>query len=154
MAQFSMSTRVTAQVEKVFDLFSDLRNCAGRIKAIKRIEVLTPGPIGVGTHFKETRVMFKKEATEEMHITAFELNKSYTVSCNSCGALFTSTFRFQPDDGGTLVTFDFNCQAQSFFAKLMKPLSWLMMGPMKKCIQQDLNDLKAVAEGAGAAKPS
>lgn len=147
MAQFSMTTHVKAPIEKVFAAYSDFGNCAGRIKGIKRVEMLTSGPVGVGTRFKETRVMFKKEATETMEVSALEPNREYTLTCNSCGALFNSTFRFEPEAGGTQVTLDFDCKPVSLFAKLMTPLSWLMMGPMKKCIQQDLDDMKAHLEG-------
>lgn len=32
--------------------------------------------------------------------------------------------------------------------KLMTPLGWLMSGVMKKCVRQDLEDLKRSAEAA------
>ena len=49
--------RVEAPVEKTFAVYSDVTNAAGRIKGIRKIELLTPGPVGVGTKFRETRVM-------------------------------------------------------------------------------------------------
>ncbi len=97
--------------------------------------------------------MFNKQASEEMEITAYERPSSYTVSCNSCGSLFVSTFRFLPSGEGTNVEVHFNCQTKSLFALLMSPLSRLMLGTMKKAIDKDLEDLKAVAERL-AAEPS
>jgi hypothetical protein len=35
----------------------------------------------------------------------------------------------------------FNLRAVSFFAKLFSPLARLMMGMMKKCVVQDMDDL-------------
>ena len=65
MAAVSVSTQIAAPVAEVFALFTDLKNAPGRVKGIKRIELLTNGPVGVGTRFRETRVMFKRDATEE-----------------------------------------------------------------------------------------
>jgi hypothetical protein len=144
----TLTTRVAAPVREVFALFTDFAHAAGRVRGIKKVEVLTPGPVGVGTRFRETRVLFNREATEEMEVTAFEPGRGYTLGCQSCGAVYASAFRFEPDGDGTLVTLDFEARARSLLAKLMAPLSFLMMGTVKKCIRQDLDDLKKVAETA------
>ena len=94
--------------------------------------------------------MFGKEATETMEFTAFEPNRRYELVADSCGALYRTEFRFDPDGRGTLVTATFAAEARSFYAKLFKPLAWLMRGMMKKCLAKDLDNLAAAAEGAGA----
>jgi len=143
----NLSTTVAAPVPEVWSAFADFRNAAGRIKGIKKIEILTDGPIGVGTKFKETREMFKKEAVETMEVTAFEPNSLYTLECMSCGGHFKTTFRFTPSGQGTRVDVETNCRALTLFAKLLSPLTSLMMGPMmRKCMLQDMEDLKAVVE--------
>lgn len=147
MANFNMSTMVAAPVADVWAVFADFRNAPGRIKGIKKIEILTDGPIGVGTKFKETREMFKKEAVETMEVTAFEPNRLYTLECVSCGGHMKFTFRFTPNGQGTKVDVETNCRALTLFAKLLSPLTSLMMGPMmRKCMLQDMEDLKAVVE--------
>ncbi len=147
MAKFNMEKTVHAPVEKVFSTFTNFREAENHVSGIAKLEVLTDGPIGVGTKFRETRIMFKKEAVEEMEIRSFEPNKSYSVGCHSCGADFHTTFHFVPRGEATEVKMDMNCKPVSLFAKIMSPLTSLMMGPtMKKCIQSDLNDLAAVAE--------
>lgn len=144
--QMNMKRRIAAEREGVFELFSDLRHAAGRIAGIKRLEVLTEGPIRKGTRFRETRVMFNREATEEMEIVDFQPGRSYTVQCLSCGVLWSSTFRFEAAGGETDVSLDMSCKPMTFFAKLMSPLGRLMAGGMKKCIEQDMEDLKKFAE--------
>jgi carbon monoxide dehydrogenase subunit G len=148
MAKFSLTKRIDAPVEEVFALFTDFAQAAGRIPAITKLELLTPGAIGVGTRFRETRMMFGREATEEMEITAFEPGRSYEISCHSCGAMFHTTFRFDPEGTGTIVSATFTTRALSWFAWLMKPLSALMMPMMRKCVAKDIEDLKKVAEKA------
>jgi carbon monoxide dehydrogenase subunit G len=148
MATFALSKKIDAPPAAVFNVFSDLANAAGRIKAITKIEVIPPGPVGVGTRFKETRMMFGKECTEEMEITAFDPGHSYEVTGHTCGVDICTVFHFSPEGDGTRVDVDHRTRATSFFGKLMKPMGFLMKGLLKKCIDQDLEDLKKVAEGA------
>ena len=142
----SLSTTIHAPVDRVFQLSTDLDRWPEIIKGITRVEKLTPGPVAVGTRFKETRIMFGRETTEEMAFTAIEPNRSYTIEANSCGCLFRATFRFDPKGPDADVKLTMESKATSFFAKLMKPLAYLMAGSMKKCLEGDLASLKASAE--------
>src|SRR5262249_19277973 len=147
MARFALTTSIAAPVDRVFALSTDVEGWPGRIKGITKVEKLTPGPVAAGTRFRETRVMFGKAATEEMEFTRFEPNAAYALGCESCGASYLCTFTFRPEDGGTRLTVECDCRPRSFFARLLLwPLSLLMRGMMKKCIQKDLDDLKAAAE--------
>lgn len=53
-----------------------------------KIELLTDLPVGEGTRFKETRIMFKREATEEMEFVEFDAPNVYTLGSYSCGCEF------------------------------------------------------------------
>jgi hypothetical protein len=153
MASFTLTKQVAAAPATVFAVFSDLEHAAGRVTAISKLDLVTPGPVAVGTRFRETRKMFGKDWTEEMEITALDPGRSYEVTARSCGAEFRTLFQFAPEGSGTRVEVHLTPRALSLFAKLMKPLSWLMMGTMKKCVDQDLEDLKKAAETLGAAVP-
>ena len=83
MSTLTTSKFVQAPPEATFDAFTDLRSAPDRIEAITALEVLGDGPVGVGTRFRETRVVFKREATEEMEITAFDRPNSYAVEAES-----------------------------------------------------------------------
>ncbi|MEX2317324.1 MAG: SRPBCC family protein [Pirellulales bacterium] len=152
MASFSMTKRITAPVETVFEVASDLEHAAETIRGIERIELLTPPPVGIGTRWRETRRMMGREATETLELTAFDRPHRYTVGCHSCGAYMETTFRFTPsgDASGPAATdlaLDIRCEARSLFAKLMSPLSNMMFAKMmRSCIASDLDDLARVAE--------
>jgi hypothetical protein len=148
--QFVLTKQVAAPPSAVFAVFADLEHAPGRVQAIIKLEIVTPGPVGVGTRFRETRKMFGKDCTEEMQITAFDPERSYEVLCQSCGAEYRTVFRFTPNVAGTRVDVEFGTRALSFFAKVMKPMGFLMKGMMKKCIDQDLEDLKKAIETAPA----
>jgi hypothetical protein len=151
-----MTKRIDAPVETVFEVASDLAHAAEHIRGIERIELLTPGPVGAGTRWRETRRMMGREATETIEFTAFDRPRSYTAGCSSCGAYVETTFRFAPAGGAadlpgsgsaTDLTLDVRCEARSLFARLMSPLTNRMFAKlMRGCMEDDLDDLQRVAE--------
>jgi hypothetical protein len=154
--RYNVTETINASPTRSFEVFGDLRNTPKFISAIKSVEFLTEGPVGKGTRFKETRVMFGRDATETMEVTAWNPDGPtpfYTLSCDSCGAHMDTTFRFHPERNGsaTRVEMDMLLKPVSLFAKIMTPLSKLMMGPMmKKCVLADFADARRVAEATPA----
>ncbi|MBC7834882.1 MAG: SRPBCC family protein [Phycisphaerales bacterium] len=148
MKTMSVTTTIEAPARRVFEVFADLRNAAGRVKGITALEVLTEGPIGKGTRFRETRKMFGREATETMEILEFEPDRGYLVGGESCGMRWRSTFDFVPEAGGerTRVTMTFAATPLTLMAKLMSPLSGMMTKACRKMLERDLADLKGAAE--------
>jgi uncharacterized protein YndB with AHSA1/START domain len=146
MTGITVSRVVNAPVGEVFRAFTDFANAAQHVSGIERVEMLTDGPVGVGTRFKETRIMFKKEATEEMEVTEYEVPERCVLAAHSCGSDYRSEFRFAAEGSGTRVTFLFEARPVSFFAKLFAPLGKLMMGTMVKMIEKDIDDLQAKVE--------
>lgn len=143
----TVTTHVAAPPDATFAAFSDIDHAAGRISAIKRVEKLTPGPVGVGTAFKETRVMFGKEATETMTFAEFDPPRGYTFTAESCGCRYITRFGFEPDAGGTRVTAEFGHEPLTFGARVMGVLmGWMMTRMIRKCFAQDLAELKKAAE--------
>ncbi len=145
---------INAPLERTWEIMSDLHGAADRISAITQLEVLTEGDIGVGTRWRETRIMMKKEATEEMWITAWDPPNGYSVGGDSCGSSWLSEFRLTPQGAGTRVEMLMSWKANTFLAKLMTPLGWLMSGMMKKCMRKDFEDIKAAAEAPAEAATS
>lgn len=148
-----LSRHVQADPRRTFAAFTDFAGAPQHVSGIKRIELLTEGPVRVGTRFRETRVMFNREATEEMEVTEFRPSESYSLGCDSCGARWSSRFVFTPEGGGTRVDLEMQCRPTTFVAWLMTPMSWLMAGTMRKCVEQDMIDMQRVAEGNAAGAP-
>ncbi len=142
MSEIIVSTQVAAALEKTFEAFTQLDKAAERVPAITSLEVLTEGPFGEGTRWRETRLMFKKEATEEMWVTGFNPPNSYTVEAESHGSRYSTIFDFKAEGEGTKVTWAFTATPLSLGAKIMAPIfGVLMKGTMKKCM---LGDLEAI----------
>ena len=150
MSSINVSTHVSAPIDRVFEVYTDLDQAAERIPGITALEVLSDGPFRVGTRWRETRVMFKKEATEEMWVTDCDPPKGYTVNAESHGMRYSTTFSFAPDGEGTKVSWDFTGVPQTLGTKIMSPIfNVLMKGSMKKIMHQDLEALRAACESKG-----
>jgi hypothetical protein len=136
-----------APLETVFDVATDLDRAAERIRGIESVEILTPGPMGRGTRWRETRKMMGHQSTETLEVVAFDPPRSYSVGCDTCGCCMRSTFQFEPKGDATVVKLDVGMEARTLFAKLMSPLGNLMFGKtMRKCLDNDLEDIKRAAE--------
>lgn len=143
MPQLTTTVTVDAPVDQVFALFSDIPN-ATRIPGIVRIEMLTPGAVRRGTRFRETRKVMGTEATEQMEVTDWQPGRSYTLACTSHGATHTTRFDFVPHGGGTRVRLDYRMDPHTLMARVMGKM---MMGTIRRCMNEDAAALKALAEG-------
>lgn len=146
MKPLVVETEIAAAPARVFAVFTDLAQAPERVRAIEALEVLTPGPVGKGTRFKETRQMFGKASTETMEFVEFEPGRSYALAAESNGTRFRTSFTFEPVGTGTRVRMSFEATPLTTAAKMMAPMLGMMVGPVTKAIQADFEDLKRACE--------
>jgi len=146
MTGLELRRHVAAPPEKVFAIASDFARAPETIRGIAKLELLTDGPVGVGTRFRETRVFFKREAVEEMEVTAFDPPRGYSLGAESHGCRYLTEYRFEPSGDGTDVVFTFSATPLTTVAKvmcfLMKPMAKMML---KECAK-DMDDIARAAE--------
>ena len=148
MQDVEVRRHVAAPVQRVWDVATDLAGAPQVIREIDTVDVLTPGPFGVGTRWRETRTMMGRSATEEMTVTAVEPQRSYTVEATSSGAHYVSTFAFAPSaDGGTDVTTTFGGRPTSTVARILGAVTApLGRRAVTKALEQDLRDIAEASE--------
>ena len=152
MTTLEVSRLIKAPPEAVFAVFADLHHAAERIQGISALEVLTPGPVGQGTRWRETRTMFGKDATEEMTINEFDPPRGYKVEAASHGCSYHSEFRFTSEGDATRATMLFRGEAHSLLAKIMMFLMGSMMRKSTcKMMDADMADLQRFLEEGGRA---
>lgn len=150
MVTVTVANKIAAPVDRVFALFTDLDHCAGLVTGIKKIEVLTAPPFGLRTRWLETRDVLGRDVTEELEITAFELNHAYTVTNDVHGARMDTRFEFEPSSEGTEVRIVFTMVPQTFLSMLVSPLGWAVAGKVRKALADEVMDYKHFAEGTPA----
>ena len=148
MPSVTVRTAIAAPPERVFAIATDLPHLARTVSGIESVEILTDGPVGEGTRWRETRIMFGKRASEEMWVTGFDPPRSLTVEAESHGAHYISEFRFEPEGSGTRVALVFSARPVSFAGRLFSILGAAMFGSVRKALERDLEDVKRAAETA------
>jgi uncharacterized protein YndB with AHSA1/START domain len=148
MAPITVTEHSAAPVERVWELATDLQAAPDFLSAVIATEVTTSPPFGVGTRWTETRRIMKKDASEEMWVTAVDPNRSYVVEAESNGAHYFSTFTFEETaDGGTDITLSFDAHPTGAISRLFVPVAGLLMrGSVAKQLSKDLEDLARAAE--------
>lgn len=144
--EIRVSKFVEAPVEQVFDVFTDVSQAANRIEGIIKVEILSDVTGGVGTRWRETRMMFGQEATEEMEISAFRPNQSYEVEAESRGTKYHTIYTFAAENGGTQVDMVFSGVPTTFGARVMSLVGVLFQETTRKLLEADMEALKRVCE--------
>ena len=150
----SVQRTVNAPVNQVWSVATDLKALPETMSGISKVEILAGGdPFGRGTRWKETRVMFGKEASEEMEVTAVDPYRSYRVEAESNGMHYDSTFTFEalgPQQTRVEMTFAGRALKKQNF--IVRFFSRFAVGMVRKALEKDLEDLgKAAGRGAAAA---
>lgn len=146
MTTITVDTQVAAPVARVFGVFTDLDHAAERVSNIQEIQVLTTGAFGLGTRWMETRTVLGQRDSAEMQVTAFERNRTYTITHRKAGTRIDTMFTFEPLDGSTRVRIEFALEGHGLPPGLSAPLGWAIAGTVRDVITRDLADLKASLE--------
>jgi hypothetical protein len=138
----SVSSRIDAPVKRVFEVFTDLEHAAARVSGIRNIEMLTAGPFGLGTRWRESRQLVGRVDAADMEVTAFERYRTYTISHHKGGVRIATVFSFEPVGEGTQVTTEFALDGGGLPPGFLTPVNWAIAGKVRRVLNQDLADLK------------
>ena len=142
--ELSVFVEIRKPIEDVWKSIIDFKNCSKFIESIIKIEIIDePKDTLVGFKWKETRVMFGKEAIETMWITNYVDNEFYETRAESHGSIYKSRLSVERLGENTKLTMSFTAEAQTFFAKVFSTcMGFMIKGSMKKALVKDLNDIK------------
>jgi carbon monoxide dehydrogenase subunit G len=142
--ELSVFVEIEKSIEDVWKAIIDFENCSNYINSIVDIEIIeNPKDTLIGFKWKETRVMFGKEATETMWITDYVENNYYQTRAESHGSIYISRLSLERVGENTKLTMSFAGEAQTFLTKILSVLMGFMIkGSMKKALLKDLNDIK------------
>jgi carbon monoxide dehydrogenase subunit G len=159
MKPIECRVEISAPPALVWRTVADIERAAETIPAIKSIEIL-PGPrTGKGLRWRETRIMFGREATEVMEIAEWRPPLShasggtYVATAQSHGTAYRSEVRVEPFGSDARLTFTFEATALTLLARIMSALTLpLMKGMVIKALDADLAAIKMHCEHAAASE--
>ncbi len=145
----SLTQHIHASPEKVWSVISDIPGSAATLSGIDSIQMLSDGPYGEGTRWKETRTMMGRSETVEMWVAQADPPRSTTVKALQGGADYTSRFSLAERDGGTDLTLTFGADVVKPTA--LSKISMALFGKIgmsmtRKALSKDLAEIAAKAE--------
>lgn len=151
--EIRLSIDITASPEQAYAVSMDIARWPDIVSAITKTEILTDGPIAEGTVFRETRIMFGREASEDMTIAKLEPPYRYLFTAENHGTSYVTDHVIEPlPDGTARLSIIFSGKAQTVMAHLLMPLGLLLAGSLKKQLMGDLEDIKRAVEDSISAQ--
>ncbi|MEZ5843358.1 MAG: SRPBCC family protein [Hyphomicrobiaceae bacterium] len=142
-----VETRIDAPWTEVFAVVTDVRAWPSRLPAIGQVEVLTPGPVRVGTRFRETRRVFGRSATEEMTVVELVAPSRFVLGAENHGTRYRVEHTLaDTGDRRTHLAVAFSGEPLTFGARLFAPLGWLMLRYVRLQIVGDVSAVKQACE--------
>ncbi len=93
---------------------------------IVAVEFLSDQRAGIGTRFRETRRMGKREATTDLEITEWVDSERVRMVADSGGTIWDTRFTFTPTSRGTAYVMEMEARGHKplnrFMNRLMSPL--------------------------------
>ena len=146
MSSIKVSNEIKAPVDKVFAMFTDIEHGPQHVSTIKHIEMESYGPFRLGMKWRETREVMGRQDDAEMEVTAYEQNRTYTITHHKGGVRIDTVFTFEPVPAGTRVSIEFALNPQGLPPGLLSPLEWAIGGRVRDVLSHDLLDLKQSVE--------
>ena len=144
MSGFELHERINRPHDFVWRYFADTDNVRAWMPDIVRSEKLTDGPVGLGSRFRETRLIDGNEHTVTLEVTEFDEGRRYAGTFEEKGLRATYTYTFTPSGEGTEVPLVADVSGSGFM-KLMVPM---VRRQMKKLDGDQLTRLKQAIENS------
>lgn len=142
MINLDLNVLIDKPVKDVFAFITNPNNMSKWNSAVVSLEQLTPGPVGMGTKFKNVGEMMGRRIEGEMQVIAFEPDSKYGFQMQAGPMQVNVTLTFKTVGTGTKL----NLNAQGNPGGLFKLAEGVMTGQVKSMMEGNLAKLKSVLE--------
>ena len=147
MASVVVVRRINAPADVVFHIVADPNRFAKAIAGVTKLEFLSKTTTGVGTRFRQTRVMKGKSSTMDFDVTEYVKNQRVRIVNETDGNVWDSVFTVAPDGNATTLTMRMDTKSEKLFPRIMMPLICILI---RKAVEGDLDAVKAACERHGS----
>jgi uncharacterized membrane protein len=145
MKPINVSTTIDAPLEHVFRTISDVRNFRNAVPHIKHVEFLSSQQVGMGTRFRETRLMNGRENTVELEVTEYVTDDRIRLVSDAGGTIWDTLFTVSGNQEAVTLVLQMDIIPHTLLAKLMTPL---IRGAVAKAVASDVNAIKTYCESS------
>lgn len=143
MKSIHCSRTIDAELGRVFQVVSDVRNFRQAVPHIIRIEFTTERQAGIGTRFRETRVMHGREHTVELEVAEYVENETVRMIADAGGTRWDTHFTVSQVANGTKLDLRMDISPQTWIARVFNPL---IRGMVVRGVESDLASVKDFCE--------
>ena len=143
MTKTKVTRKINAPIEKVFKTVADISQFSEAIPHIIKIEFLSDKKLGLGTRFRETRLMKGKESSTELEVTEYVENDRIRLISDTHGTIWDTVFTISLIDAGTELIMTMEARSYKLIPKIMNPV---IKGMIKKMIEIDMDYVKEFCE--------
>jgi carbon monoxide dehydrogenase subunit G len=154
---FHVEQRIEAPPDRVWAFVLDISQSGRWMRDTVSIEMLDPGPFGVGSRFRQTRRMYGREASEEFTVTRFDaqarrLDLEVDGRKGSAGrGVFRFRYEMRAAGPATVVVLDGEIDA---LGRVVELVASFFVGNFVKVVERDLDGLRmCLEEGRSFAAP-
>ena len=141
MTTFQNTVTIGRTVEDVFAFLADFENIPTWNYAIVETRKTSPGPVGVGTTYRQIRSI-PNRSEERFTVTAFEPTSRLQVHGKIGPFIATISYLLTPAGDGTRLTNDVDLQPSG----ALRLVARLAAGKVKSSVAANLETLKQVLE--------
>jgi len=134
---------IAAPIDRVFDTVADITQFSRAIPHITKVEFLSEQHSGVGTKFRETRLIKGKETTTELEVTELVNNDRVRLIADSHGTVWDSIFQVGRAGNGTALTLTMEARSRGLIPRVM---TRLIRGMVQRALEADMNAVKLYCE--------
>jgi hypothetical protein len=149
MATFQNTLMIQRPVEDVFAFLADFENIPTWNYAIVETKKISPGPVGVGTTYRQLRSI-PTRSEEGFEVTVFEPTSRLEVPGDIGPFIATISYLLAPVGDGTQLVNVVDLESASGAAWLLAPLA---ASRVKAAVAANLNKLKQLLEAGSQGVP-
>ncbi|MDA7950122.1 MAG: SRPBCC family protein [Pirellulaceae bacterium] len=143
MTTITLTERITAPVEKVFATVGDANEFLKVIPSVVRVEFLTEVRKGVGSKFREVRLMRGKEQAVVLDVTEYCENERIRLVSDCGGTIWDTIFTVREVGKEVELKMVMEVRAYTILAKV---INCFILGMLKKAIASDMALIRAYCE--------
>ena len=143
MSRTTVRRTIDAPVDLVFRTVAEIDNFSQAIPHIVDVEFLSDARTGVGSRFRETRLMMGREASTILEVTEYVENERVRLVSDEGGTVWDSVFTVRSVDGKTELTLVMDAKAYTLRSRILVPIMKLMV---RMGLVKDMDAVKEYCE--------
>ena len=143
--RIELARAITAPSAGAFAVVADVARWPRIIRSVRRLEVLTPGPLRAGSRLREERVLFHRNGTHQYEVAAIEPPHRLRLLAQHPDLPYELDHIIDAvTGGGSRLTLVFRSRPETTAVRslepLISPLIWIIL---RDELEQDLSDFAA-----------